>query len=91
MRQVVLQHATTGTRRHDDVIVAAKRVENPRGKVARRGAVAGIVGGLTAAGLRAWYFDLTSGLFQQPDRREADRRSMQVDQTGDEQRDAGSA
>ena len=49
-------------------------------------AVAGVVGGLAAAGLRRRHLDPAAGIFEQLDRGEADARPEQIDQAGDEQR-----
>ena len=76
MRQVMLQHAAARTRRHHHVVIAAERIENASAKVARSGPITGIVGGLAAAGLRTRHFDLAAGLFQQPYRRKANRRTI---------------
>ncbi len=82
--QVVFQHTPARARRHHDVVVPAERVEDSLGEVACRGPVAEIVSGLTAAGLRTRQFDLAAGLLQQSNCREADRRTVQIDQAGDE-------
>ena len=88
MRHVGAQHAAAGARGHDHVIIAAERIEDAAREVARGGAVAGIIGRLAAAGLRARHLHLAAGLFQQADRGEAHGRAMEIDQAGDEQRDA---
>ena len=66
VRQVMLHHAAAGTRRHHDVVIATECIEDRFAKVARSAPITGIVGGLTAAGLRTRHFDLAAGLFQQP-------------------------
>ena len=55
------------------------------------GAVAGVESGLAAAGLRARGTSTSQpAVLEKPDRGEADRRPEQVDEAGDEQRDAWS-
>jgi hypothetical protein len=77
--QVVPQHAAAGTRRYNDIVVTAKRIEDAFGKIACRGAISRVVGGLPAAGLSARYLNLASCQFQQADRCEANGRAMKID------------
>ena len=57
------------------------------GQPARRGAIAAVVTGLAAAGLGR-HIDRVARALDQADGGEAHRRPEQIDQTGDEQRDA---
>ena len=63
--QVMLQHAAAGTRRHHDVVIATECIEDAFAEVARRAPITGIIGGLTAAGLRTRHFDPAASLLQQ--------------------------
>ena len=60
VRQVMLQHPATGTRRHNHVVVATECVEDGFAKVTRRVPITGIIGWLTTAGLRTRQFDLAA-------------------------------
>ena len=51
-RVMFRHHAPAGTAGRDDIIAIGEGVDVARGDVARRGAIAGIVGRLAAAGLR---------------------------------------
>ena len=88
MRHVDAQHAAAGARGHDDVVIAAERVEDAAREVARGRAVAGIIGRLPAAGLRPRHLHLAARLLQQADRGEAHGRAVEIDEAGDEERDA---
>jgi hypothetical protein len=89
VRQVRLQHAAAGAGGDDHVVVADEGLDDAAGQVARGGAVAAVVGGLAAAGLRAGEFDLAAGFLKQADGGEADGGAVEVHQAGDEQGDTG--
>ena len=89
MRQMVLQHAAAGAGGDDDIVVAAERIDDAACQVARGAAVAGVVGRLAAAGLCTRHLDLAAGFLQQTDSGETHGGAIQVNETGDEQRDAG--
>ena len=84
---VHLDHAGARARRRDDVIEAAEALDDTLGEVARRRAIAGVVGGLAAAGL-ARHLDAAAGVLEELHRRKADGRPHQIDEAGDEQPDA---
>ena len=82
------EHPGARAARRDDVIAGRERLDRPARDRPGRGAIARIVGGLAAAGLRG-NDDLAARLLQQLDRGEADARAHEVDEAGDEQPDAG--
>ena len=59
------------------------------GKHGRIGGVTAVEGRLAAAGLRIRHLDTAPGVAQQLERCEADTGAHRVDETGDEQPDAG--
>ena len=81
-------HARTGTARRHHIVVGLEGGDDLGCDGAGVGAIAGVVGGLAAAGLRARHLDRAAGLLQQLDGGEAHRRPEQIDETGDEQADA---
>ena len=81
-------HARAGAGGRHDIIDAGECVHDIQRQRARGSPVAGIIGGLAAAGLGG-HNDLAPGLFQKLHRSKAYRRAEQVDQTGDEKPDAG--
>src|SRR5579875_2668485 len=81
-------HARAGAGWSDDVIIAGEGLHDFAGDRLRIVAIARIIGGLAAAGLRPRHFDGAAGLLQQPDGGKADGRPEQVDKAGDEERDA---
>ena len=87
MRVVSFDGAAAGTGRHDHVIEVLERDDDLPGQVTGVGAVTGIVGRLTAAGLGGRDLDRAAGVFQQFHGGEADRRAEYVHQTGHEQAD----
>ena len=86
---VQLEHAAARARRRHHVVVGLERFDHLPGDGAGVGPVAGVVGGLAAAGLRRRHLDGASARLDQLDRREADARPEQVDQAGHEQADPG--
>ena len=84
----MLQHAGAGAGRRDDVVKLLKRRDHLFGNLPRILSVAGIIGGLAAAGLRARHMHLASGILQQLDGGKADAGAEQIDKAGDEQADA---
>ncbi len=83
---VHLDHAGAGAGGRDHVVEAAEALDDALGEIARRAAVAGVVGGLAAAGLHG-HVDRTAGVLEQLHGREADRGPYQVDEAGHEQAD----
>ena len=74
-------HAGAGAGRRDDIVVAGESGDDLARDRLRVRLVAGIVSGLTAAGLRR-HLDRAAGLFQQFDGGEADARPEQIDKAG---------
>ncbi len=81
------EHPGAGAARRDDAIAGGEGLDRPPGDRLGRGAVARVVGGLAAAGLRG-NDDFAARLLQQLDRGEADARTHEVDEAGDEKPDA---
>ena len=90
-RIVMAQHPPTGAGGRHHGIVAFEGLDDLDRDRPRRGAVSAVVGGLAAADLKGRHFDRTSGLLEELDRGKADRRPEQVDEAGDEKRDAARA
>ena len=84
------QHAAAGAGRRDDVVATGECIDILRGDRLRSGAVAGIVRRLPATRLRG-DDHLAAAVLDQPHGGEADARAKQIDETGDEQADAGFA
>ena len=86
-RIMLLDHAGAGAGGRDHIVVAFEGGDHAFRD--RRGVtlVAGIVGGLAAAGLRLRHFHAASRVLQQLQRREADRGAEKVDETGHEEAD----
>ena len=83
---VLDQHAAAGAARRDDVVAILERLDRlARQRLGGR-PVAGIVGGLAAAGLRR-HDDPAAGVLEELDGGEADGRAHEVDEAGDEQAD----
>ena len=82
------QHAGAGARRGDHVIEALEGVHDLDGDRPGRGAVAGIIGGLAAAGLIERRLDPAAGVLEQADGGKGDGGAKQIGETGDEQPDA---
>jgi hypothetical protein len=82
------QHGGAGARRRDDVIQTGEGTHRLQGEVAGGIPIAGIVGGLTAAGLPFGHNDGATRRFEQMCRCEANRRAEQVYEAGDEEPDA---
>ena len=80
-------HAAAGARGRDNVIAVGEGVHGLQGEGARIGSVAGIEGGLAAAGLRG-HGDLAARILQQLHGGEADAGAKEIDETGDEEADA---
>ncbi len=85
---VRLDHPGAGAGRRDEVLAALELGQHFLGERARGGPVARVVAGLAAAGLSGRHVDLAAGRLEQLERRKADARTHQVDETGDEQADA---
>ena len=83
-----LDHAGAGTRWGDQVVAILEFGHDLRGQGFRVGTIAGVVGRLAAARLRRRHENLRSTAFEELDRRKADRRPHQIDETGDEEADA---
>jgi hypothetical protein len=81
-----LEHAATGAGRHHDIIVGSKALNDLLGNLPRSGAITRIERRLTATGLPR-NLDGAARVLEQLDRREPDRRTDKIDQTGDEQAD----
>src|SRR6516162_8376409 len=86
LRVMNAEHPGTGARRCDDMIVALEDVEHLLRDRLSVGAVARIVGGLTAAGLGARHLDRAARRLEQSDSSKADRRPKEIYQTGHEKR-----
>ncbi len=86
--QVAREHPGAGARGDDDVVVGRECREEAESEVAGGGAIAGVIGGLAAAGLGAGNFNRAAGGFEQGDAGEGDAGAVQVHQAGDEQGDA---
>ena len=69
----------------DDMVVALECVEHLQGDRLRIGAVARIIGRLTATGLSARHLDGAARLLEQLDGGETDRRPEKIHQAGHEQ------
>ena len=85
---VLDDHAPAGARGGHHVIEAAEGGDHVAGEGGGGVTVARIEGRLAAAGLGFRHLDAAACIFQQLDRRKADRRAEQVHQAGDEQGDA---
>ncbi len=72
---------------NDDVVVALERPDRPAREPLRRLAVTPVPRRLPATGLRRRHLDGAAGLFEEPDRSEADLRPDEIDKAGDEERD----
>ena len=81
------EHAATRPARNDDVVAIGECLDSLARQRLRRRAVAGVIGGLPATGLRR-HDDRATCILEQLDRGEADRRADDVDEAGDEQSDA---
>ena len=82
---MLADHAGAGAGRRDDIVEAVEgRDDLPRDRLGIR-PVAGIIGGLAAAGLRARHLDRAAGVFEQLHRGKAHGRAEEVDEAGDEQ------
>ncbi len=82
------EHSGAGAGGGDDVIIAGEGGDDTDGEIAGGFAVAGVVGGLAAAGLGARDLDDAAGGFQQGDAGETDGRAVQVHQASDEEGDS---
>ena len=82
------EHAAAGARGGDHCVVAFEGLDDLGGDCPGRGAVAGIVGRLAAADLQGRDLDRAAGLLKELYGGETDRGPEQVDQAGDEERDA---
>ncbi len=73
--------------RRDDIVEALEGLDHLAGDGDGVLPVAGIIGGLSAAGLRTRHLDAGSSRFDELDRGKGDARPEQIDQAGDEQAD----
>ena len=80
------EHARAGAARRHDVVAFREGGDGLARDRLGVGAIARIIGGLAAAGLRG-HDDLAARVLEQLDRREADARPDEIDETGDEQAD----
>ncbi len=87
-RIVFADHPGAGARGRDQIVEALEQRDGAARDVLRVGAVAAVIGGLAAAGLRHRHLDRAAGALQQGHRGEADGGTEQIDQAGDEQADA---
>ena len=85
---VMAQHAAARARGRDHGVVAFEGLDDLGRDRPRRGAVAGIVGRLAAADLQGRDLDRAAGVLEELYGGETDRGPEQVDQAGDEERDA---
>src|SRR5215472_14515247 len=81
-----LQHAAAGARGGHHIIVWSKALNDLLGDLPRGGAITRIERRLTATGLPR-NLDGATCVLKQLDRREGDRRTNEIDETGDEQTD----
>ena len=84
-------HAAARAGGRDEVVAALELADDLARDRDRVAAVAGVVGGLAAAGLGGRHVDLGPAGFEQLDGCEPDRGPHQVDETGDEETDAHQA
>ena len=89
MRHMRTEHAAAGARGDDDVVISLECIEELAGDRRGCGAVAGIIGGLPAAGLATRHLDIAAGGFEQLDGSKAHARPVEIHEAGDEQGDAG--
>ena len=86
-RIVFPQHPGTAPGRRDDVVERLERLDGAHRNRTRVAGVAAVVRGLAAASLRGRHLHGTPRILEQLDGREADRRTEEVDEAGDEQSD----
>ncbi len=89
VRVVVRDHGRARAGGHDDVLAIAEHVEEMPGDSARFIRVAGVEGGLAAAGLGRGEIDLITEVLQHLRDGDADLREGLIDDAGDKQGDAG--
>jgi hypothetical protein len=87
-RIVMTEHPGAGPRRCHHGVVVVERRDHLRRDRSSRGAVSAIVGRLAAADLQGRHLDRAAGSFKQLDRGETDRRPEQIDEAGNEKRNA---
>ncbi len=87
---VHFQHAGAGARRRHHVVMGFECRDGQARKLFCGRLVAGVVGGLAAAGLPCRDIDVAAGVRQQLGRSKSDRRPEQVDKASYEQADARS-
>ncbi len=78
-------HGGTRTGRHDDVLAAAKDIEEMPGDGARLFAIAGVEGGLPATGLGLGKIDAAADTLKHFGHGESDGGKDLVDDAGDEE------
>jgi len=88
IRKMMRDHRRARARRHDDIFGIAKNVKKMPRDGARFVRVAGVEGGLAAAGLRLGEVDLITQAFQHLSDGDADLRKYLIDDAGDKQGNA---
>ena len=84
LREMMGNHRSAGAGRHEDVLGAAKDIQKVPGDLARFVCVAGVEGGLAAAGLRFWEINLVAQPFQNLCDGDADLGKNLIDDAGNE-------
>ena len=88
-RVVHLEHGGAGAGGHNDIIAIGEGADSLKGEGFGRGAVAGVIGGLAAAGLAFRNDHFAAGCFDQACGSKADGRPHEIDEAGHEKTGAG--
>src|SRR3984885_11404047 len=84
LREMMGNHRSAGAGRHQDVFGAAKDIQKVPGNLARFFPIAGVEGGLAAAGLRFWEINVVTQSLQNLRDGDADLGKNLIDDAGNE-------